>query len=282
MNSTLTIGIVQWLPVPGQGDQNTTYACEQIASQQGSDLIVLPELWPNACSGQTAAADALATAEPLDGPRTDRLSDAARRSGSWVLAGSVPELVDGRIFNTALLFNRVGELIATHRKVNLYVPLGEHEIYSPGSEYVVVETNDIGNLGIATCFDADFPETARQLAAQGATIVAHPSAYEVAAEQWWDTLYPAHALANGLWWISVNQCGTNGGVTQLGASRIISPHGVIVYQAPRAADGESPRAVTEHIVVDYEHELRTWREHCEILRSPSAAQVRRLGPHQSR
>jgi predicted amidohydrolase len=280
MNSTLTIGIVQWLPVPGQGDQNTTFACEQIVSLQGSDLIVLPELWPNACSGETAAEDARTVAETLEGPRTARLSDAARRSDSWVLAGSVPELVDGRIFNTALLFNRVGELIATHRKVNLYTPLGEHEIYSAGSDYVVIETGDIGNLGIATCFDADFPETARELSTHGATIVAHPSAYEVAAEQWWDTLYPAHALANGLWWISVNQCGTNGGVTQLGASRIISPNGVIVHEAIRAADGESPAPVTERIEISYEQELRSWQDHCAILRSPSRAPVRQLRPSQ--
>jgi predicted amidohydrolase len=278
---TLTIGIVQWLPVPGQGDQNTTYACEQIASLQGSDLIVLPELWPNACSGETAAIDARSTAESLDGPRVTSLSNAARRSGSWVLAGSVTELVDGHIFNTALLFNRSGELVATHRKVNLYTPLGEHDIYAAGSEYVVVETDDIGNVGIATCFDADFPETARQLAAHGATIVTHPSAYEVAAEQWWDTLYPAHALANGVWWVSVNQCGTNGGVTQLGASRIISPNGVTVYEAVRAADGESPAPVTERVNIEYEHELITWQENCAILRSPSPAVARQVRAPQS-
>ena len=277
MPAQLTIGIVQWLPVPGQGDQNTTYACEQMRSQQGSDLIVLPELWPNACAGDTAALDAKATAEPLDGPRTQRLGAAAKASNSWVLAGSVPELVDGRIFNTALLFNRDGELIATHRKVNLYTPLGEDLIYAAGSEYVVVETNDIGRLGIATCFDADFPETARQLATGGATIVVHPCAYEVAAEQWWDTLYPSHALANGLWWISVNQCGTNGGVTQLGASRIISPNGVIVYEAERAADGQTPAAVTAQVVIDYADELASWKEHCSILRAPIPAATRTVG-----
>jgi len=273
MKSHLTIGIVQWLPVPGQGDQNTTYACDQITELQGSDLIVLPELWPNACSGQTAADDARSTAEALDGPRTAALSRAAQSSQSWVLAGSVPELVGDRIYNTALLFDRTGHLVATHRKVNLYTPLGEHEIYTAGEGFVVVETGDIGNIGIATCFDADFPETARALAARGANVVVHPSAYELAAESWWDALYPANALANGLWWISVNQCGTNGGTTQLGASRVITPQGRIVYECVRAKEGETPPPMTMQLTIDFEQELSQWQQHCSILSQPAPADV---------
>jgi predicted amidohydrolase len=192
------------------------------------------------------------------------------------LAGTVPELDGDRIYNTALLFDRAGELVATHRKVNMYTPMGEHDIYASGHGYVVVKTDDIGNLGIATCFDADFPETARALAAAGATIVAHPSAYEVAAERWWDVLYPAAALANGLWWVSVNQCGTNGGVTQLGASRIITPNGDVVFEAERAADGQTPPPVTHQVRIDYDRERDEWAEHCAILRTPAAASVRQI------
>ena len=273
MKSQLTIGIVQWLPVPGQGDQNTTYACDQITGMRGSDLIVLPELWPNACSGDTAADDARNTAEVLDGPRTAALSRAAQASQSWVLAGSVPELAGGKIYNTALLFDRTGQLVATHRKVNLYTPLGEHEIYTAGEGYVVVETADIGTLGIATCFDADFPETARALAAHGANLVVHPSAYELAAESWWDTLYPANALTNGLWWISVNQCGTNGGTTQLGASRVISPQGTIVYESVRAGEGETPPPVSTQVTIDFAEELAQWQRHCSILSQPASVGV---------
>jgi predicted amidohydrolase len=42
-------------------------------------------------------------------------------------------------------------------------------------------------------------------------VVLLPSAYETAAAPWWDTLYPASALANGQWWIMANQHGDNGG-----------------------------------------------------------------------
>lgn len=277
MLSHLVVGLVQWLPQPGQGELNTSYACDQIAALVGCDLIVLPELWPNACSGKSAAADARATAEPLDGPRTARLSEAARRSGSWVVAGSVTVLADEQIFNTALVFDREGVLVATHRKAQLYTPLGEHLIYTAGDSYLVVETGDIGNLGVAICFDADFPGTAAALAAAGAQIVAHPCAYEWAAHTWWDRLYPAAALANGLWWVSANQCGTNGGVTQLGGSRILSPLGNTVAQLPRADDGGAQVAGTIKVQLDYAAQRALWNEHCSVLRTPVHVPVTVIG-----
>ena len=273
------IGLVQFLPVPGDSETNTRYACGQIRELAGADLIVLPELWPNGCDGQTAAADLQATAEPLDGPRTERLAAAAADAGAWVVAGSVPERVGSAIFNTALVFDRRGTLVATHRKAHLYTPLDEHLIYTAGDSLLIVDT-DLGPLGVATCFDADFPEVPRRLADAGARIVAHPCAYEAAAQSWWDRLYPAAALANGLWWISANQCGTNGGVTELGGSRILSPVGDTVAELPRAAEGDSPAARTGSFTVDLEAGWNDWREHAHVLRELVRADlpIRRISP----
>src|SRR3989442_15921914 len=50
-----------------------------------------------------------------------------------------------------------------------------------------------------------FPETARSLRHAGAGLVLHPSAYEAAAQTWWDTIYPAQALCNGQGWLAANQ-----------------------------------------------------------------------------
>ena len=60
-----------------------------------------------------------------------------------------------------------------------------------------------------------------------------PSAYETAAASWWDTLYPANALANGQWWIMANQHGDNGGLELLGGSQVIAPDGTVAAAAPR-------------------------------------------------
>jgi predicted amidohydrolase len=96
-------------------------------------------------------------------------------------------------------------------------------------------------------------------------VVLHPAAYEVAAEMWWDTLYPAHALANGQWWISVNQCGTTPSGTLLGASRVIAPLGAVVAEAPRAAEGETPPPVEIVVALDLPAGLAAWDASCDAL-----------------
>ena len=84
----------------------------------------------------------------------------------------------------------------------------EPESFRPGGDEVTVgDVAGIGRVGLCVCFDGDFPETARALRTAGADLVLHPSAYEAAAERWWDTIYPAQALCNGQWWISANQHG---------------------------------------------------------------------------
>jgi hypothetical protein len=66
------------------------------------------------------------------------------------------------------------------------------------------------------------------------------AAYEVGAEHWWDLLYPAHALANGQWRVTVNQCGGSGPGAMFGRSRVIAPDGRVVAEAPAVTGGRGP------------------------------------------
>lgn len=236
------IGIAQWLPMPGRADRNLDTALKYIGrlGSQGCDLIVLPEMWPSGYDWDTLIEDVRAAAQPLDGPLTGTLAEAASAAGAWLAAGSVPERDGDRIYNTALLFDRAGALRATHRKAHLYTPAAEHEAFGAGDCLTVCPTDDFGDVGLTVCFDGDFPEVARTLRDRGARVVIQVSAYEAAAADWWNLLYPAHALANGQWWIMSNQCGTNPSGTLLGASRIISPFGETIARAAGAADGETP------------------------------------------
>jgi predicted amidohydrolase len=239
---TLVIGIAQWLPEPGSPERNLSTALTHVGdlAARACGLIVLPELWPVGLYPGTFSDDLTGGAEPLDGPRTRRLSQAAREHGVWLAAGSVPESAAGGLYNTALLFAPNGELIAAHRKCHLYAALGEDRVFLPGTSLTVCDAGELGRVGISICFDGDFPEVARTMRRLGARLVVHPSAYECSAAAWWDTLYPANALANGQWWIMANQCGDTGSVTYLGGSCIISPDGSVVVAAGRTEDGETP------------------------------------------
>ena len=73
----------------------------------------------------TLPADARRAAEPRDGQRSERLAESARAAGLWLFAGSVPELgANGELFNTALVFNPAGHLVAWHRKAHTLPPHG--------------------------------------------------------------------------------------------------------------------------------------------------------------
>jgi len=246
---TTTVGLAQWLPACGRPAENLADVLGHVRAlaRRGAGLVVLPELWPSGYDPRTLATDARAAAEPLDGPRGRELGKVARDHHLWLFAGSVPELAGDRLFNTCVVYGPDGTLRAAHRKVHLYVPLGEHEVFAAGAGPTVVEVDDIGTVGLSTCFDGDHPAYARALHDLGARVVVSPSAYEVGARTWWEVLYPANALANGQWWLMANQCGGSGPSALLGGSRVIAPDGTVVAQAPW--HGEDARPEEPHLEV---------------------------------
>lgn len=139
------------------------------AAAQKVDLLVLPEFIPLAGTNRTH----LEMAEEIPGPMSDYFAEEARKAGLYIVAGLVER--DGRlIYNTAILTGPSGELIGKYRKVAL--PRNEIEAgVSPGKEYPVFSTT-IGRIGMMVCYDGFFPEPARQLALNGAEIIAFPVA----------------------------------------------------------------------------------------------------------
>lgn len=234
------VGIAQWLPRPGKPEKNLEAAKRFIAELglASCDLVVLPELWLCGYDPESLPRDAEAAAETLGGPLTRSLASAARDSGVWLAAGSVPERCGANIYNTALLFRRDGTLHAVHRKAHLFP--GEEAVFSPGNSLTICDTDDFGKVGIAICFDGDFPEVARAFADRGVRFVIQMSAYSIRAAFWWDRLYPAHALANGQWWVMANQCGTDSAWTLYGGSQVISPSGETVARGCTATCGDMP------------------------------------------
>ena len=208
------------------------------AASRGVELLVLPELWSCGYDPETLAQDARADAEPRDGPRSNQLGEAAMRRAMWLAAGSVPELgEDGLVYDTALVFDPHGELVAWHRKVHLYPPTLEPSVFTPGDRLTTFDDPALGRVGLVVNFDGDFPEVARTMALRGARLVLAPAAYEVEGANAWDLLYPAIALTNSQWWVQANQAGSHSTSTLLGASRIVAPTGTVVAEASRAVPG---------------------------------------------
>ena len=127
--------------------------------------------------------------EPLDGPAARLLADKAKHWKMYV-SGTFYEKRSDLVYNTAVLFDRRGELVGTYEKVQLFDP-EEHMGVTPGVRLPVFKT-DFGNVGIMTCYDSWFPETARLLAYKGAELILLPNAgYDM-------ELMPARAADNGV------------------------------------------------------------------------------------
>ena len=133
------------------------------------DIVCLGEELLNEGNSRSYAV----TAEPIPGPSTARLGEAARRHGMYLVAGLIER--DGHgIYNTSVLIDRRGMVAGKYRKV--YLPREEIEGgLTPGSACPVFET-DFGRIGIMVCWDAEYIEPARALAYQGAEVVLVPAA----------------------------------------------------------------------------------------------------------
>lgn len=166
------IASVHYVP---HGGASALDSCRQFeplleeAAKQKADLVVLPETITATGNGLSY----LDAAEPIPGPASSYFSEQAANHKLHVVAGLV-EREGHLIYNTAVLLGPDGTLIGKYRKVTL--PRTEIEAgVTPGSEYPVFTTS-LGRIGMMICYDGFFPEPARQLAINGAEIIAFPVA----------------------------------------------------------------------------------------------------------
>ena len=99
------------------------------------------------------------------------LADAAR-SARVAVVGAACLPMEERLFNTAFLIGRDGNMNGTYRKTHL--PPGEEHRMVEGQEMPVFDT-DFGRVGMIICWDIMFPETTRVLALKGAQVVFCPT-----------------------------------------------------------------------------------------------------------
>jgi predicted amidohydrolase len=220
-------------------NEEQVFGLLQEAATGGVDLVALPEVWPL----QGSAKLLREAAEPIPGPRTDRLAEFAARHRVWVHGGSVLERDGERVFNTSVLFDRSGELVATYRKIHLFdadppgaVPSRESSVFSAGDRVVTAET-EFGRVGLSICYDLRFPELYRALAVQGATIMFVPAAfrYETGVDHW-EPLLRARAIEDQAFVVAAAQWGSWGPPGRerrnFGHSLVADPWGNLVAEAP--------------------------------------------------
>jgi predicted amidohydrolase len=200
---------------------------------RGSDLILLPELWP---CGYFSFSRYAVDSEPRGGPTEQAIARKAAEIGAFLFAGSVVERDGDRLFNTSLLFDSRGHVAARYRKMHLFgYHSDERRLLSRGDDVVVVPT-PWGRAGLSICYDLRFPELYRRMIDQGAELLLIAAAWPAARIEPWTLLCQARALENQAFLLSCNASGINGGVQLGGHSVLVDPLGKVLAEG---GDGEA-------------------------------------------
>lgn len=166
------------LPRPGFDPTDAVIPFIERAARDGAQLVVFPEY--------------LLGRIDVPGPQTERIARAAAMGNIFVIVGCWEVFEDGTYANTALLFDRSGEIAGTYHKVHAAVdhfegqppwsrpPQGKDDAWfltndpewtmQRGQDFPVFDL-DFGRVGILTCYDGWFPESSRILSLNGAEML---------------------------------------------------------------------------------------------------------------
>ncbi len=224
--SKLTIALAQIHLALGDAARNLATARAKIAEakSRGADVIVLPELWSTAYDLEHAAAHGSA----LDAGMFAAIANVARENGIAIV-GSLLEWRDGKVYNTATLFDASGRRLGMYRKLHLVPMLDEDKYLAAGGDAEIFDAS-FGKFALGVCYDLRFPELWRHYALGGARIAFLPAEWPLQRIQHWRTLVPARAIENQIFFVGCNRVGTSKDQTFGGNSMIVSPWGEILAQ----------------------------------------------------
>lgn len=253
--------------------RNVRTAIDQIAraARGGAKLICLPELFRSLYFCQKQDYKCFQLAEPIPGPTTQLLSTAAKKHKITLVSSLFEKRAGGLYHNTAVVFGPNGKILGTYRKMHIPDDPGFNEkfYFTPGDTGFQPIDTPVGRLGILVCWDQWYPEAARLMALRGAQILIYPTAIgwargekkDVCQTQRsaWQTIQRSHAIANGLFVLSINRTGREKNLDFWGTSFVSNPMGRVVAEASTSR-AEIVRASLQL------SETTTTRQHWPFLR----------------
>jgi predicted amidohydrolase len=203
------------------------------AAGERADIVLFPELVLSA--GYALDERYRTIAETIPGPATETIAKYAQQGKLNVVVGIAERTESGALFDSAVLFNREGQMLGTYRKSHTYPPT--ESIFRRGEQLPIFRT-DFGTVGLLICYDLEFPETARTLALQGAEVIFNlvadwPEGVPGLPERIFDISFRSRALENRIILAVCNRVGDDPDLKShfYGLSRIIGTQGEIIASA---------------------------------------------------
>lgn len=236
-------------------------------------LVVFPEFFLTGVPESRTIEAYLLNSEPIPGPATAPLQNAAAKYGFYVAANTFEKNADwpGRCFNTSFLIDPRGEIILKYWKHNdAFAPVNTNtgdvytrfvDLYGEDALFPVVDT-DIGRLACITCYDICFPEVARCFALKGAEVLIMPTGEGHTFVRKQSLMRQARAYENSCYVVCANHGRFYGGprptFQQGGYTEIVDFNGDVVLRT------EGPGEATLSGSIDL-HALRAKRARIDLF-----------------
>ena len=195
------------------------------------------------------------------------IAELARENDVYILAGSIPERENDKLYNTSYLFDRTGKIIAKHRKMHLFdidvkdkITFKESDVLTAGDDFTVADT-EFGKVGVGICYDVRFVELARIMAENGASILFYPGAFnQTTGPAHWELLFRSRALDNQVFCVGVAPAlNEDASYHSYGHSIVTNPWGEVITQA-----GEKEELIICEIDLS---EIKKVREELPVLKN---------------
>ena len=250
MNKKINIGLVQMsCTADVQANMQKAIAGIREAAQKGANIVCLQELFTSLYFCDVEDHENFKLAESIPGPSTDILYAVAKELGVVIIASLFEKRAAGLYHNTTAVLDADGAYLGKYRKMHIPDDPGYYEkfYFTPGDAspedpgYKIFETK-FAKIGVLICWDQWYPEASRITALMGAEVLFYPTAIgwdtnetdpNINREQYsaWQTIQRSHAVANGVYVVSVNRVGREVDQQFWGGSFVANPFGSLLYLA---------------------------------------------------
>ena len=223
----MKVAIIQMDMRLGEPEANFAHAAELVrqAALSKPDVITLPETWN---VGFFPKENLAGLADKDCAKVIECFSALAKELHVNIIAGSVANLKsDGKVYNTACVFDREGQLVAQYDKVHLFSPSGEHEYFQHGDRFCNFTLDGVP-CSLVICYDIRFPELIRSEMLAGSQVQFVVAQWPDVRALHWDTLNRARAIESQAYVVCTNSVGVAGSTKYGGHSAVYAPMGECV------------------------------------------------------
>jgi predicted amidohydrolase/GNAT superfamily N-acetyltransferase len=176
--SNVRLGLIQWQMRPYKDIdelmQQAEYFVDAVSGYR-SDFALFPDLFNAPLMAEfnhLSEADAIRGLAKYTEEIRDRFSRLSIAYNINIITGSMPKMIDGKLYNVGYLCKRDGT-VEHFEKLHI-TPLEARVWGIQGGHQLKAFDTDCGKIGILVCYDAEFPELSRILAEQGMDILFIP------------------------------------------------------------------------------------------------------------